>query len=345
MSEKNYQITQLQSDGSLLILHPETSADVIKETTTKKVMTSDERTKLSNIASGAQVNVIESIKVNDVTITPDSNKAVNITAEPSGSVSTHNSSSTAHTDIRNLVSTAQTTADNAQTKADSAYVLAEGRARAVSFDTLSAMTSALKSAAKTDYKIGDNLFIKAVGVPDYWISNVLSTNTGTYGYFEISELETQKVDLSSYYTKTESDNKYLTKTDAANTYATTSTVNALSSTVSNNTTNINSVTTDIANIKSGTTKVGKASTADSLSTSRTFTYTNDATGSGSFNGSANVTVSLTLKDVGTAGTYSVISTDSKGRVTAGAQLIEVGSTNQTVPSSTLAVGGIFYKQI
>ena len=73
-----------------------------------------------------------------------------IGAEPGGAVNTHNTSSTAHSDIRTAIS-------NAQSKADSAYTLAEGRAKAVSFETAAAMTTALKAAAKTEYKVGDNL--------------------------------------------------------------------------------------------------------------------------------------------------------------------------------------------
>lgn len=363
MATKNYQINQLQTNGSLLVLHPETNADVIIETSSKKVMTAAERTKLTGIASGAQVNKIESIEFNGTTLTPDSNKKVSITADMSGAassaVSTHNTSSTAHSDIRTLVSNAQTAANNAQAKANSAYTLAEGRARAVSFATVEAMTAALKAAAKTDYKIGDNLFIKATGVPNYWISNVLTTNTGTYGYFEISILETQKVDLTNYYTKTEIENKYLTKTDASGTYATISTVNTLSSTVSGHTTKISTLESDvsgiktkntsqdteIANIKNGTTTVGKSTTATKLATARTISLTGDATGSASFDGSADKSISVTLASVGKAGTYSVVTTDAKGRVTSGAQVIEVGTTGQTSPSASLAIGGIFFKEI
>lgn len=86
----------------------------------------------------------------------------------------------------------------AQNRADEAYSLAEGRTRSVSFPTIDAMITALKSASKTDYKIGDNIFIEAVNVPDYWISKVLDDNSGIYGYFEVSILETQKVSLNDY---------------------------------------------------------------------------------------------------------------------------------------------------
>ena len=55
MANKNYQITQLQDGGELLVLHPETNADIVVETSTKKVMTATERTKLQGVESGAQV--------------------------------------------------------------------------------------------------------------------------------------------------------------------------------------------------------------------------------------------------------------------------------------------------
>ena len=77
----------------------------------------------------------------------------------------------------------------AQAKADEAYNLAQGRAKAVSFATYNDMVAALKAAGKTDYKVGDNLFIVATDVPDYWVSAVLDNNTGDTGYFSISPLE------------------------------------------------------------------------------------------------------------------------------------------------------------
>lgn len=91
----------------------------------------------------------------------------------------------------------------AQAKADEAYNIAQGRAKAVSFATYGDMVAALKAAGKTDYKVGDNLFIVATDVPDYWVSAVLDNNTGDTGYFSISPLESQKVDLSEYQKKTD----------------------------------------------------------------------------------------------------------------------------------------------
>lgn len=53
-----------------------------------------------------------------------------------------------------------------------------------------------------------------------------------------------------------------------------------------------------------------------------------------------------LEDSGVvAGTYSVVEVNSKGIVTSGAYLIEVGVVNQVTPSDNLAVGGIFFQEI
>jgi phage-related tail fiber protein len=61
---------------------------------------------------------------------------------------------------------------------------------------------------------------------------------------------------------------------------------------------------------------GNADTATKLSTARTISVSGDATGSATFDGSANATVSVTLANSGvTTGTYSKVTVDSKGRVT------------------------------
>ena len=61
--------------------------------------------------------------------------------------------------------------------------------------------------------------------------------------------------------------------------------------------------------------------AATLTNSRTIAMTGDVSyTSGSFNGSANVTGTATLASVGTAGTYTKVTTDAKGRVTAGTTL-------------------------
>ena len=79
----------------------------------------------------------------------------------------------------------------------------------------------------------------------------------------------------------------------------------------------NANTTEITNIKNGTTKVAKADPADTSTTARTISLSGDATGSTTFDGSANKEISVTLSNTGvTAGTYNTVTVDAKGRVTA-----------------------------
>ena len=72
-------------------------------------------------------------------------------------------------------------------------------------------------------------------------------------------------------------------------------------------------------------------------------FTGDATGSASTDGSGDVSVALTLADVGTAGSFSVVTTDSKGRVTAGRALVDTdlpasitSNTSGNAATATLA---------
>lgn len=90
----------------------------------------------------------------------------------------------------------------AKTAANNAYVLAMGRSRSHVFDTKSAMETALQTAPKGQYKVGDNIFITDISVPDYWVSKVTESDSSTYALVEVSPLETQKVDLSSYLKNT-----------------------------------------------------------------------------------------------------------------------------------------------
>ena len=92
--------------------------------------------------------------------------------------------------------------DEAKTAANNAYVLAMGRSRSHVFDTKSAMETALQTASKGQYKVGDNIFITDINVPDYWVKKVTESDSATYAVIEVSPLETQKVDLSPYLKNT-----------------------------------------------------------------------------------------------------------------------------------------------
>lgn len=124
------------------------------------------------------------------------------------------------TKAQNTADSAVTAAGKAQEKANQAYTLAEGRSRSASYATIAAMQTALEGASNTQFKVGDNIFIEAVDVPDFWVSKVNTTkgtdkvpasgsfnSTYNVGYYTISKLETQKVDLSSYALKSYVDQK------------------------------------------------------------------------------------------------------------------------------------------
>lgn len=100
----------------------------------------------------------------------------------------------------------------------------------------------------------------------------------------------------------------------------------------------------VPKIKDGTTVAGKAK---QLQTARKISLTGDATGETTFDGTADKGIAVTLAASGvTAGTYSAVSVNAKGLVTAGAQLIEVGNkTGTNTPTANLAIGGIFFKEI
>ena len=380
----NTQITQYQSNGSLLILHPETIAEIVNYTDNKVIGATNVQSALDILAQAKK--------------------------------DTESSISTINTNVSN----AQSRADSAYSLAGEAKSIAEGASRAFVYNTYTDMVNDLISASNTKFKIGDNLLIVQTNVPDYWISSIgdksatISTETvsgttgsvgqdpsGTgeniyypetisttispnyssvvvksvtplsasatissynsstgaiklkiksvrpnqsvevtlnctteenvaeYGYYNIAILETQKVDLTDYQTKT---------------LDTSVTINGETKTTVND--SLTAIANYISGLKSGTNVVEKANKANQLVTARTISLSGDATGSISFDGSSNKTLSVTLANSGvTAGTYSVVTVDAKGRATSGGQIIEVGGASQTTPSASLAVGGIFFKVI
>lgn len=105
-------------------------------------------------------------------------------------------------------------------------------------------------------------------------------------------------------------------------------------------------------IIAGTTTVPNAENADAadvatkLAAARKIALSGDVTGETTFDGSADRTITATLSNSGvTAGSYSVVTVDAKGRATAGGQLIEFGASGATNPSAALAVGGLFFELV
>lgn len=103
------------------------------------------------------------------------------------------------------LTTTGTPADAAATGAAVAEAtnIAKGRNRARVFATTADMETWLKTAANKGLcNVGDNLYIVQVDVPDWWVSEVLTTADSTTGYYyKIAQLETQKVDLTNYLPK------------------------------------------------------------------------------------------------------------------------------------------------
>lgn len=113
-------------------------------------------------------------------------------------------------------------AENISDIANEALSIAKGANQALSYNDYSEMITIFNSLANDKYKIGQNLMIVTLNVPDLWISNISDTSTeytyvndetfvnalketGTIqiGYYILSPLETQKVDLTEYVKNTD----------------------------------------------------------------------------------------------------------------------------------------------
>ena len=146
---------------------------------------------------------------------------------------------TADASGNNIVDTyaTKTALSAVETTANTAKSIAEGRARAVSFESYSAMVTALNAAANTDYQVGDNIFIQAKEVPDLWVYSVETTSTSysyttddalisaletgavQIGYYKIAAMETGKVDLTGYVPTTRKVNNKALSADISLTYS------------------------------------------------------------------------------------------------------------------------------
>lgn len=100
--------------------------------------------------------------------------------------------------------------------------IAKGANQALSYSNYQAMITTFNPLANNVYKVGQNVMIVTLQVPDLWISEIESTDvpytyttdeafttalaTNGYvqvGYYKLSALETQKVDLTNYVTNTD----------------------------------------------------------------------------------------------------------------------------------------------
>ena len=118
--------------------------------------------------------------------------------------------------IDNTLNTTNKTIPNAINEVNS---IAKGANQTLSYGNYSTMITAFNSLANNVYNVGQNVMIITLQVPDLWISGIESTsqtytyttdeafttelNTNGYvqvGYYKLSALETQKVNLTNYVT-------------------------------------------------------------------------------------------------------------------------------------------------
>lgn len=106
----DHKVTATITDGTVtkakLVTEVQTSLGLadnsVQKETGKRLMTDEEGTKLGGIAVGAQVNVIETVKVNGTPLVPDGSKAVDV-AVPTGALASKDK--VAETDLENTLAT------------------------------------------------------------------------------------------------------------------------------------------------------------------------------------------------------------------------------------------------
>lgn len=95
--------------------------------------------------------------------------------------------------------------------------IAKGRNQAVAFGNYSTLITALNSLRNDEFRVGQNIYVVTVGVPDLWVCEIESTlhtfnyvsdedvvkklkDNGTIqvGYYRLATLEVQEVDLTTY---------------------------------------------------------------------------------------------------------------------------------------------------
>ena len=125
-------------------------------------------------------------------------------------------------DLQPTITSIENTADTANSTANTAKSIAEGANQALSYGNYQTMITAFNALANNVYNVGQNVMIITLEVPDLWISSIESTSQAyTYttdeafttalstngyvqvGYYKLSALETQKVDLTNYVKDTD----------------------------------------------------------------------------------------------------------------------------------------------
>ncbi len=332
MATKKAQYTTLNENNELDTIHLETSADMVLETENEKIMTKAEREKLASVEKGAQANVIEGIVLNENSRANVSNKLIHLyvpTLENGkipvayipdvllgqlmfgglifgdNTIKLTNNFKTLHYELNQYYASISTLVE-LTTHAANANVDLTGTFFIVSTASQTNKDTLVDKSIEYYSNITAGI-IKDVSTGDW----ILALSTGEWG----------KVDNTDSVKSVNGQigEVYISKSDLGL-----------------------SKVENTADADKSVKHSETSESADKLASERTIETGidgSDVAGTIHFDGSKNVEVPLLLKNVGTAGTYSVVKTDSKGRVTDGGNIIEMGTT----PSDKLAVGGIFLK--
>lgn len=179
--------------------------------------TTTEKNKLSGIATGANVNVIEQVKVNGTALTPDGNKAVDVTVPTATSDLTNDGDGTSpfateayvgtnggKIDVIQVNGTAQTITNKTVNIAvpTNNNQLTNGAGYQTASDVSTAINTAISGITSIDYQVVATLPATGVKGTIYLVSN---SGTGTNIYDEYiwvnnawEFIGTTAVDLSNY---------------------------------------------------------------------------------------------------------------------------------------------------
>ena len=118
---------------------------------------------------------------------------------------------------------------------DEANAIAKGKNKAKVFATTEAMNTWLSDEANKGLaSVGDNLYIVDTDVPDWWISEVLEEANAEGKFYNIAQLETQKVDLSTIEDTIDEINNSLNTKNTYNTNRETLTLTTSNQTITKN---------------------------------------------------------------------------------------------------------------
>lgn len=189
--------------------------------------------------SSVVTNKVANISIGTLTFTPNK-QSMNANGESfTGNITLHKVAKTgSYNDlvdklnvVDNLDSTSATDVLSAN-QGNKLKKMVQALPTATSYETIQGLITALNSYNNTELNVGANLFVQQTGVPDFWvyskettsvpytytndsafINAVQTTGSVQVGYYKVSLLETAKVDLTNYYTKTQIDNLLKTIND------------------------------------------------------------------------------------------------------------------------------------